>query len=172
MTVITINQVIDYVITTYEGVVIGQNWGEKGLFYNPDNRFPKGVYLLSFKEKDGPNDSASNVNRPGVYRLNVGIAGPTFIRLFGALPTRPTAGAVVATGHNFQQLDQIMPHPVYGWMAWIGVLNPGPATFETLKPLINEGYLLAVEKFNKRIKKEITLNQGENYVEHYQRSSK
>ena len=153
MAATTINQVIDYVITTYDGVIVGQNWGEKGLFYNPENLFPKGIYLLSFKEKDGPNDSASKVNRPGVYRLNLGIARPTFIRLFGAIPARPAAGGVVSTGHNFQQLDRIMPHPVYGWMAWIGVLSPSPGTFETLKPLINEGYQLAVKKFQNRAKK-------------------
>jgi hypothetical protein len=153
MTAITINDVIDYVLNTYPGVVIGQNWGERVLFYNPDNRFPKGVYLLSFKEKDGPNDSASNLSRPGVYRLNIGISRETFTTLFGPIPARPPAGGVVATGHDFQQLDQIMPHPVYGWMAWIGVLNPGPATFETLKPLIDEGYRLAVKKFKKRARK-------------------
>jgi predicted DNA-binding protein (MmcQ/YjbR family) len=41
-------------------------------------------------------------------------------------------------------------------MAWIGVLNPSPATFETLKPLIDEGYRLAVKKFEKRAKKSVS----------------
>jgi hypothetical protein len=122
------------------------------LFYNPGNLFPKGVYLLSFKGKDGPNDSASNVNRPSIYRLNLGIARATFIEIFGSLPQRPPAGQVVQTGHDFQQLDKIMPHPVYGWLAWIGVLNPSPVTFEKLKPLIEEAYRLAVKKFDKRLK--------------------
>jgi hypothetical protein len=75
----------------------------------------------------------------------------------GNLPvTRAFGGAVAivgqATGHDFQKLDAIMPHPVYGWMAWIGVLSPSPPAFEALKPLIDEGVALAKQKFNKRIR--------------------
>lgn len=118
MAVVSINnEIIDFFIATYDGVIVGQNWDERGLFYNPGNRFPKGVYLLLFKEKDGSNDSASNVNRSGVYRLNLGISRSTFIEMFGLIPKRSPAGQVVQTGHDFQQLDEIMPHPVYAWIA-------------------------------------------------------
>lgn len=46
--------------------------------------------------------------------------------------------------------DDILPHPVYAWMGWICVLNPLEQTFEKLKPLIEESYWFAQEKFNKR----------------------
>jgi hypothetical protein len=38
------------------------NWGERGIFYNPDRVLKKGVYVLTIKEKDGENDSASRAN--------------------------------------------------------------------------------------------------------------
>ena len=40
-----------------------------------------------------------------------------------------------------------MPHPVYGRNHWVCVLNPGEATFETLKPLLQEAYDRAVERY-------------------------
>lgn len=149
---LSVDAIIERLSARYEGLVVARNWGECGLFYNPGGVLPKGVYFLTFKEKDGPNDAASNVNRPGVFRLNLGISKATFVRLFGHIPERPAAGGVVRTGHDFQALDCIMPHPVYGWMAWIGVLNPGPETFEAMTPLFDEGYRLAVERFKKRRK--------------------
>ena len=147
---LSVEAIIERLDARYEGLVEARNWGERGLFYNPGHVLPKGVYFLTFKEKDGPNDAASNVNRPGVFRLNLGISKATFVRLFDHIPERPVAGGVVSTGHDFQALDRIMPHPVYGWMAWVGVLNPSPETFEAMTPLLDEGYGLAVERFKKR----------------------
>ena len=147
-----VEEIFDYVTSEYEGIVIAENWGERGLFYNPDGKLPKGVYILTFKEKDGPNDNASNVNRPNVHRLNLGISKDTFKIMFGELPERPAAGSIVNTGHNFESLDKMMPHPVYGWMSWICVLNPSSNTFEKLKPLIHESIELAKVKYRKRVK--------------------
>lgn len=149
-----VEDIMEYMINTYrDDLIVGHNWGERGIFFNPGRKLPKGVYVLTFKERDGPNDCASNVNRTGVYRLNLGISKSAFVNLFGEIPARPPAGSVVTTGHDFTQLDQIMPHPVYGWMTWLGVLSPSQSTFETLKPLIVEAVLLAERKYNKRLAK-------------------
>ena len=152
MSQLLIEDIIDYTISNYTGVVENNNWGERGLFYNPSGKLPKGIYILTFKEKDGPNDKASNVDREGVYRLNLGLSKETYRSLFGERPQRPSAGEIVDTGHDFEKLDEIMPHPVYGWMSWIGVLNPSDRTFEKLKPLIDEGIELAKIKYAKKVK--------------------
>jgi hypothetical protein len=144
-------EIIKEVQKQFDGLVVDRNWGEMGLFYNPDGLLPKGVYLLTFKEKDGPNDRASNTNREGVFRLNIGITRDTFIRLFKRIPARPNAGEIIDMPFNFTQLNKIMPHPVYGWMSWIGVLNPDQATFKELLPLIEEGYNLALKKYDMKI---------------------
>lgn len=146
-----IEQIFDYCLSQFDGVVVDKNWGERGLFYNPDKKLAKGIYVLTIKEKDGPNDNASNVDRDGVYRLNLGVSKTTFIEFFGAIPTRPAAGKIVNTGHDFTQLDQITPHPVYGWMSWVAVLNPSEATFINLQPLIYEAVQLAKEKYAKKV---------------------
>lgn len=137
-------------------MVQNTNWGEVGLFYNPHNKLKKGVYLLTFKVKDGDHDTASNLDRDDIYRLNLGISKDSFIKLFGEIPARPKAGGVVAMDmdYNFSKTDTVLPHPVYGWMAWICVLNPSKATFTTLTPLIEEVYQLAIKKYLMKLRKE------------------
>ncbi len=148
----TPDSVIASILDRYPGISAEQTWGERSLFYNPDGALPHGAYFFTLKERDGPNDAASRLDREGVFRLNVGITKATYRRLFGPPPPRPPAGGVVATGHDFAQLDAILPHPVYGWGAWICVLNPSPATFEAFKPHIEEGYRLAKDRFERRLR--------------------
>jgi hypothetical protein len=44
-----------------------------------------------------------------------------------------------------------MPHPIYGWMSWVQILNPSEATFSEIIPLVEEAHASAVVKFNKKI---------------------
>jgi len=88
-------------------------------------------------------DAASNLNRQGVYRLNLGVKRDTYVALFGAMPKPDAAWGVIDTGHDYAALDALMPHPVYAPLGWICVLNPGAATFEGLRPLLREAYELA-----------------------------
>jgi len=146
----TADEILDYCAENLSDVMADTNWGERAIFYNPGGRLKKGVYILTVKERDGANDRASRVDRPGVYRVNLGVRRETFRRLFTSIPRRPAAGGVVDMDYDFARPDTIMPHPVYAWMGWICVLNPSESTFERLKPLIEEAHSLAKEKFLKR----------------------
>jgi len=140
-----------YICDSFPGIVPVAAWGETSFFYNPGRVLPRGVYFATLKAKDGDGDRASNLSRPRVFRLNIGISNATYRSLFGPPPPRPAAGGVVDTGHDFTALDTLSPHPVYGWMAWVSVLNPSPATFESVKPLLAEAHGLAVARFRKRV---------------------
>jgi len=144
------NTIFDYCLDNLDGTVLARNWGECGIFYNPGNTLPKGIYILTVKENDGANDSASNLDRDGVFRINLGLRKDTFKEMFSFIPKRPAAGGVVEMDYDFTELDTIMPHPVYAWMGWVCVLNPSRETFEKLKPLIMESYDFAREKFKRR----------------------
>jgi len=143
-------EIFDYCLQNLEGTVLAKNWGEWGIFYNPNNALKKGIYILTVKEKDGDNDKASNINRDGIFGVNVGIRKNTFIKMFSYIPKRPAAGCVVDMDYDFTELDKIMPSPVYAWMGWIRVLNPSKETFEKLKTLIYESHTYAQEKFKKK----------------------
>jgi hypothetical protein len=140
--------IAQYICERYSGVVPINAWGETSFFYNSKLALPR---FATLKSKDGDNDKASNLTRPSVYRLNIGVSKATYSSLFGVSPSRPAAGGVVNTGHDFSALDTLLPHPVYGWMAWVSVLNPSPATFDSVKPLLDEAHRLAVLKFRKRM---------------------
>ena len=144
------DDILAYCLKTLTGTILMESWGERGIFYNPDRTLKRGTYVLTVKEKDGANDKSSHLNRQGIYRVNLGLKKTTFQSLFGPVPARPTAGGVVKMSYDFTAADCLLPHPVYAWMGWISVLNPSPSTFGKLKPLIQESYESAVEKFKKR----------------------
>lgn len=150
--VMTIDDIVDAICLLDEGIVFSSNWGERALFYNPGHVLKKGIYIATFKERDGANDKASHLDSGNRFRLNVGLPKSAYVSLFGPPPFRPSAGNIVATGHNFTQTDCLTPHPVYGWMSWVAVINPSRDTFEMLLPLLDEAVELARKKFEKRKK--------------------
>jgi hypothetical protein len=117
-------------------------WGDTFFVYDPhrtlegSKRFP----FATIVTKDyGDFDNASKLDRPGVFRLNIGVSNETYASLVGA-----------GAEHDYTTLDQLMPHPVYGRNHWVCVLNPSEATFETLKPLLQEAYDRAVQRYRRR----------------------
>nr|WP_325216688.1 DUF6194 family protein [uncultured Oscillibacter sp.] len=146
----TPEEILQYCLENLEGTVRRESWGESGIFYNPGGVLKRGVYVLTVKEKDGANDRASRLDRPGVYRVNLGLRKETYVRRFGPLPARPPKGGTAAVEADFAARDRLIPHPVYAWMGWAAVLNPSAETFEAMKPLIQESYEYAREKFAKR----------------------
>ncbi|MES2246372.1 MAG: DUF6194 family protein [Pseudomonadota bacterium] len=102
-------------------------------FHCADNKFP----FATIVTKDNEFDSASKLNRPGVFRLNVGVGKETFRALFG--DAEPS-------GIDYTALDRLMPHPVYAKMYWVSVINPSAATFETVKPLLAEARNLLIAR--------------------------
>jgi Family of unknown function (DUF6194) len=118
-------------------------WGDHFYFYDPDRvleptrKFPFATIVI----KDYPGfDEASNLNRPGIYRLNIGVSRPTFDRLF-----EPDAT------HDFTQLDRLIPHPVYAKNRWVSVLNPSQSTLESLQPLLVEAHGIARARYERRV---------------------
>ncbi len=143
-----------YITETFEGVDVVVASGDSFFFYNPDSnvppdhRFPFVTLVTS-----DINDQFSNLNRPSVFRLNIGIGKQTFRSLFGSPKLPPYGDNAVESGdtssdYDFTALDQLMPHPVYGRMYWVCVLNPSDETFETkVQPLLAEAYELTVSKY-------------------------
>ncbi len=144
------DDILNYCLANLPGTVLVSSWGERGIFYNPNNALKRGIYVLTVKEKDGDNDKSSGLDREGVYRVNVGVRKSTFVKMFGVVPARPAKGGIVDMPFDFAHIDKILPHPVYAWMAWVCALNPSDTTFAQLQPLIQEAYDYAKEKYARR----------------------
>ena len=76
--------------------------------------------------------------------------------MFGPPPARPGKGGVIEGPWQLDALDKVMPHPIYGWMSWVCVLNPSPASMDICKPLL----MLAYDKARKNAEKRITGMKG------------
>jgi hypothetical protein len=100
----------------------------------------RGAFFSLDPEKHWPNfativwtddfDQASNLTRPGAFRLNMGLGRATFEKLVGRV-TDPDCTA----------MDRIFPHPVYAKQRWISILNPSDATMrDVVMPLLTEAH--------------------------------
>ena len=105
------------------------------------------------KEKDGANDKASALHREGVFRLNMGLPREDYTALFGPTPPRPAKGQIIEGNWDFTQLNHLTPHPIYGWMGWVSILNPDETQFNDCVPLLKSAHQKAVTAFEKRTKK-------------------
>ena len=135
------SSIVKYLTENFPGVDAVTADGNYFFFYDPDRsaapdrRFPFVTLVTNDKY-----DQASNLDRPGVFRLNIGVSKATYESLFGAQPARPGPSDMVDAGRDFAALDQIMPHPIYATMFWICVLSPSAATFDKIRPLLAEAY--------------------------------
>jgi hypothetical protein len=135
-----------YITETFDGIDTVTIPGATFFFYNPDpdvppdHKFP----FITFVTSDDF-DQFSDLSRPSVFRLNIGISKQTFRSLFGSQIS------FSGDSYDFAALDKLMPHPVYGSMYWVCILNPGNATFETVvQPLLAEAYELVAGKHQRR----------------------
>jgi hypothetical protein len=137
--------IVQYITNTFEEVHVVDADGNYFFFSGPDRKLP----FATLVTRDDY-DQVSNLNRPSVFRLNIGVSKETYRSLLGAPPSPPGAAGVVETGHDFTALDQLMPHPVYGHLSWVCVLNPSDATFDIVRSLLAEAHGRAASKHAKR----------------------
>lgn len=95
---------------------------------NPEKHWPNFATIVTTDEHD--TGTPSNLSRPGVFRLNVGVGRATFERLVGSVEEP-----------DFAAFDRILPHPVYAKQLWISILNPSDDTFrDIVLPLLAEAH--------------------------------
>jgi len=136
------SSVADYITKTFSGVETAENFGYTFFFYGSDHTLP----FATIASSDNDNDRMSNLDRPGVFRLNIGVSRQTFQSLFGTTK-------VDSSSYDFTVLDVIMPHPHYAQQNFVCVLSPSEATFERIREMLAEAYDIAVRRYNRRNKK-------------------
>jgi len=147
--------IIQYITDTFAGVEVlrpsdGPGAGDTFFFtaaqrdVDPRHRQP----FATIVTKDYQNfDTSSQLDRPNVFRLNIGVSRDTFRTLFGYLPGKQNAESAE---YDYAALDRVMPHPVYAPQSWVCVLNPSLQTFETLKPLLAEAWSIVEARHSKQ----------------------
>jgi hypothetical protein len=132
--------IISYITDTFEDVETTVNMGYTFFFYRDDHMLPFATIASTGNEYE----KISDLDRPGVYRLNIGVSRETFQSLFGA-------NKISVSDCDFTVLDTIMPHPDYSSQSFICVLSPSEATFEErVRPMLAEAHDIAMKKYKRR----------------------
>jgi len=128
-----------YITDRFSNVETASNFGYMFFFYGRDRKLP----FATIAAADNEYDRTSNLDRPGVFRLNIGVSRETFQSLFGR-------GQVDIRAYDFTALNKVMPHPDYAAQHYVCVLNPSETTLEQVRALLAEAYDLAVRRRRKR----------------------
>jgi hypothetical protein len=118
-------------------------WGDSFFFYDPDGDTPadRRMPFATIVTQDYAGfDTASNLTRPGVFRLNIAVGRAAFDELTGRADPDPTA------------LDTLIPHPVYAAQAWVAILNPAERTAALARSLLTDAHTRAARRHRRRAK--------------------
>jgi hypothetical protein len=125
-------------IVTLPNVQSSENFGYQFFFYGDDHRLP----FATIANSDNDFDSVSHLDRPDVYRLNIGISKQRFQAIFGA-------EEVPQSAFDFTELDKIMPHPDYAKQFFVCVLSPSDTTLPTVLDMLAEAHDIAKTRYER-----------------------
>jgi uncharacterized protein DUF6194 len=117
------------ILERYPETVVASAMG--ATFFSLDaSSWPNYATIVTTDEHDDGAPSRLS-DRPGAFRLNIGVSRPTFERV-----ARDAGEAPDHAGFG-----RLLPHPVYAKQLWISILNPTHAEFdEIVLPLIAEAH--------------------------------
>lgn len=120
-------------------------WGDTFFYYAPDGQMPEHVQpYATIVTKDYPDDTASELDDPDRWRVNIHVDRATFLRLTGEEPRS------LSRSRDFAGSDVFNPHPVYGGLGWVSVVNPAEQTGATVERLLREAHEAARSRFERR----------------------
>lgn len=114
-------------------------WGDSFFFYGDESTMPFATILTG----NYPGfDERSDLDRDGVFRLNVWVSPATAHAAAGEPPVDPDE-------FDYSVLDRVIPHPVYARQSWVSVLNPD-STDDQVRALLTEAHERAAERESRR----------------------
>jgi Family of unknown function (DUF6194) len=157
---VTETEIIDYV-SALPGVVTftaseansapEAAWGDTFFFYDPEGDRPENQRLpfatIVIHDYAGW-DTESQLDREGIFRVNIAVGRTAFERLLGH------SAAEHAAHHDefdYTATDVVIPHPTYASQGWISVLNPAEKTSTQVQQLLDEAHGLAVRRHARRL---------------------
>ncbi len=120
-------------------------WGDHFFYYAPDGRVPQREQpYATIVTKDYPDDTRSGLDPQGRWRLNVHVGAAAFTELLGREPGLPEES------YDCTVPDAFFPHPVYGALGWIAVVDPGERTASEAIGLVRRAHEAARRRADRR----------------------
>lgn len=119
-----------------------ENFGYSFFFVGSNHRLP----FVTIADSDNEYDNVSNLDREGVFRLNLGVSKETFGRLC----------ANTVDDIDYSVLNVFLPHPEYASQHFVCILNPTEENVEKTKQLIIESHAIAKRRLRQKSESEPT----------------
>jgi hypothetical protein len=113
----SIDDIRNWIETHISDVYVDATTPDLFFFAGNERSFPFATVVTH----DDEHDRSSDLDREGVFRLNMAVSKSDFARLFPDLGSRT---ALENADIDYRQMDALFPHPVYGRMSWVSSLNP------------------------------------------------
>ena len=116
-----------------------ENFGYTFFFVGDDHRLP----FATMANSDNDFDDVSNLNREGVFRVNIGVSSETFRHLISH-----SDGEDI----DYSVLNVFLPHPDYARQNFVCILSPGGDNVQETKRLIVEAHSIAEARLQRKAK--------------------
>ncbi|MEU2199142.1 DUF6194 family protein [Isoptericola sp. NPDC019482] len=114
-------------------------WGDAFFYYAPDGQVPTTVQPYgTVVTKNYPDDTTCDLDRPDRWRVNVHVGRDRARRLVGGREQDAVAP------------DVLLPHPLYGDLGWVCVVNPGERTGGVVLDLLRDAHEAARRRYERR----------------------
>ena len=128
---------VEAFVSNLDNVQRDDSYGYAMYFVGDEHLVP----FVSVASSDNEYDSVSNLNREGVYRINIGVGRETFDTLVGNMKSEDI---------DYAALDVLMPHPEYAKQHFVCILNPSGDNEAYTKELIVEAHSLATSRLERK----------------------
>lgn len=132
----SLQNIESYITESLENVQRLESLGYSLFFYGNDHILP----FVSIAKSDNEYDGVSNLNRDGVFRVNIGVSKETLNRLFND-PKKEW---------DYTKLNSFMPHPHYSAQHFTCILNPVEEKLEETITFVSEAHLIAKKRYDKK----------------------
>jgi hypothetical protein len=118
-------------------------WGDHFFYFAPDGQLPPGQPYATVITKDYPDDGLSKLDAADRWRVNIHVGSARFRELIGEDPD--SIGP-----HDYSEADRVLPHPVYGSLSWVAIVNPGDTTLHLTEDLLRNAHGDAQHRYERR----------------------
>ena len=119
-------------------------WGDYFFYYAPDGIVPRNTQpYATIITKDYPDDARSGLDPAGRWRVNIHVGQATLRELTGT--NQDDVGP-----RDVAEADVFLPHPVYGALGWVAVVNPGARTMPTVLGLLRDAHADEIRRVSRR----------------------
>lgn len=132
-------QEVEAFIMNLPRVETTENFGYKFFFIGDERMLP----FATIADRDSEYDNKSNLDRDGVFRINIGVSKETFDNLVGQMPVDRC---------DFTQLDVFLPHPDYAKQHFICILSPTGEQIHRTHSMLQEAHSIALARQQRKEK--------------------